>query len=937
MQIEIVKYNNNKICKLRWYREINSLALIKLRASFLLLEDKGGKNMCKHCKHELEGKYNPKEFEEELYNSWEEKNYFKPCEDKTKEPYTIVIPPPNITGKLHMGHALDNTIQDILIRYKRMQGYNALWVPGTDHAAIATEAKIVEKMKEAGITKEDIGREGFLERAWDWKKEYGGTIINQLKKLGCSCDWSRERFTMDEGLSKAVQYVFIKLYEKGLIYKGTRMINWCPYCNTSISDAEVEYEEEPTHLWHIKYQVKDSEKFIIVATTRPETMLGDTGVAVHPEDERYKDLIGKTVILPIMNKEIPIIADEFVEREFGTGAVKLTPAHDPNDYAAAMTHGLEIIEVFDENFKMGDLVPEFKGMDLYEARQKIVERLEKNGDLIKTEDYIHNVGKCYRCHNIIEPKISEQWFVKMEPLAKPANEMVRNGEIRFIPGKYDKTYFAWMDNVKDWCISRQLWWGHRIPAYYCDDCKELMVSAEEPEKCTKCGSTHLHQDEDTLDTWFSSALWPFSTLGWPEETEDFKYFYPTNTLVTGYDIIFFWVARMIFSGIEHTGKAPFKDVVIHGIVRDSQGRKMSKSLGNGIDPLDIIEKYGTDALRFSLIHGISAGNDIRYMPEKLEVASNFANKLWNASKFVMINYEGGLKQLSAEEFEKFMCSQEIPENLCYEDKWILSKLNNVAKEISANLDNYDLGVACAKIYDFIWNEFCDWYIEMVKPRLYDEEGSTKLQALWTLNKVLEGSLKLLHPIMPFITEQIYTKLYNNDESIMISEWPKYNEKYNFEKEEAQIEGLKQVIVGIRNLRTNMNVHPSKKSNLIFVTKEFNKMIEESKLMIQKLGFADGIVIKESKEDIPQNAMSITTVGMEVFLPFEELVDLDAEKQRLEQEVKKLEAEVQRASKMLSNPGFVNKAPAQKIEEEKSKLAKYEELLKTTKERLENLK
>ena len=764
-------------------------------------------------KHELEGKYEPRNFEEEIYKSWEEKGYFKPDEDRTKIPYTIVIPPPNITGKLHMGHALDNTIQDILIRYKRMQGFNTLWVPGTDHAAIATEAKIVEKMKEAGITKEDIGREGFLERAWDWKKEYGGTIINQLKKLGCSCDWSRERFTMDEGLSNAVQHVFIKLYEKGLIYKGKKMINWCPYCNTSISDAEVEYEEEPTHLWHIRYKVKDEDRYIIVATTRPETMLGDTGVAVHPSDERYKDLIGKTVILPIMNKEIPIIADPFVEKEFGTGAVKLTPAHDPNDYQAAMTHGLEIIEVFDENFKMGNLVPELEGMELLEAREKIVEMLEASGDLVKIEDYNHNVGKCYRCHSTIEPHISEQWFVKMEPLAKPANEAVRSGKVKFIPQKYEKTYFAWMDNVKDWCISRQLWWGHRIPAYYCDDCKELMVSKDAPEKCTKCGSDHVHQDEDTLDTWFSSALWPFSTLGWPEQTEDFKYFYPTSTLVTGYDIIFFWVARMIFSGIEHTGVEPFKDVLIHGIVRDSQGRKMSKSLGNGIDPLEIIEKYGTDALRFSLILGISAGNDIRYMPEKLDQASNFANKLWNASKFALGNFEKVSTQ--KENFDEYMSSEELPSNLAYEDKWILSKINTLAKEIGANIDKYDIGVACSKIYDFIWNEFCDWYIEMVKPRLYNEECTNRDAAVWTLNKVLKDSLKLLHPIMPFITEEIYTKLYNNDESIMISKWPEYKDEFNFEKEETQIEQLKEVIVGIRNLRTNMNVHPSKKSKLIF--------------------------------------------------------------------------------------------------------------------------
>lgn len=888
--------------------------------------------MC--SKHELEGKYEPRSFEEEIYKNWEEKGYFKPDDDRTKVPYTIVIPPPNITGKLHMGHALDNTIQDILIRYKRMQGFNALWVPGTDHAAIATEAKIVEKMKEAGITKEDIGREGFLERAWDWKKEYGGTIINQLKKIGCSCDWSRERFTMDEGLSNAVKYVFIKLYEKGLIYKGKKMINWCPNCNTSISDAEVEYEEEPTHLWHIRYKVKDEDRYIIVATTRPETMLGDTGVAVHPSDERYKDLVGKTVILPIMNKEIPIIADPFVEKEFGTGAVKLTPAHDPNDYAAALTHNLEIIEVFDENFKMGNLVPELKGMDLLEAREKIVEMLEANGDLVKIEDYTHNVGKCYRCHSTIEPHISEQWFVKMQPLAKPANEAIRSGKVKFIPQKYEKTYFAWMDNVKDWCISRQLWWGHRIPAYYCDDCKEVMVASDKPEKCTKCGSVDLHQDEDTLDTWFSSALWPFSTLGWPEQTEDFKYFYPTSTLVTGYDIIFFWVARMIFSGIEHTGVEPFKDVVIHGIVRDSQGRKMSKSLGNGIDPLEIIEKYGTDALRFSLILGISAGNDIRYMPEKLDQASNFANKLWNASKFALGNFAKIGE--SVPNFEEFMTSEEVPSNLTYEDKWILSKINTLSKEISHNLDKYDLGVACSKIYDFIWNEFCDWYIEMVKPRLYDEESTNKDAAVWTLNKVLINSLKLLHPIMPFITEEIYEKLYDNCDSIMISKWPEYKEELAFTKEEKGIEALKEIIVGIRNLRTNMNIHPSKKSKLIFVTTEFEEMINSSNTMVQKLGFADSIEVKQNRTDIPEDSSSIMVDGIEAIIPFGDLVDKEEERKRLEDEIKKLEAEVARCEKMLSNPGFTSKAPEAKIQEEKAKLEKYNEMLNLAKERYEKM-
>lgn len=873
--------------------------------------------------HKLEDKFNPKNFEEEIYKRWEEKEYFKPSEDKTKKPYTIVIPPPNITGKLHMGHALDETLQDILIRYKRMEGYNCLWLPGTDHAAIATEVKIVEKLKQQGIEKKDLTREQFLEKAWEWKKEYGGTILNQLKKLGCSCDWSRERFTMDEGLSNAVKYVFIKLYEKGLIYKGKRMINWCPSCNTSISDAEVEFEEESTHLWHIRYKVKDEDKYLIVATTRPETMLGDTGVAVHPEDERYKDLVGKKVILPIMNKEIPIVADDFVEKEFGTGAVKLTPAHDPNDYAASQRHNLEIIEVFDENWKMGNLVPEYKGLDIYEARKRIVEKLQEIGALVKIEDYTHNVGKCYRCHHTIEPKISEQWFVKMKPLAEPAIKAVKDGKTRFIPERFDKIYYNWMDNIQDWCISRQLWWGHRIPAYYCTKCNNIMVTESIPHKCEKCGNTEFTQDEDTLDTWFSSALWPFSTLGWPEQTEDLKYFYPTSTLVTGYDIIFFWVARMIFSAIEHTGKVPFKDVFIHGIVRDSLGRKMSKSLGNGIDPLEIIEKYGTDALRFSLVLGISPGNDIRYMPEKLESAANFANKLWNASKFVL----GNLEEIDYDT---------MPQKLCYEDKWILSKLNKLIKETTINLNNYDLGVWTQKVYDFIWGEFCDWYIEMVKPRLYDKENKTREAAQYTLNKVLGDSLKLLHPIMPFITEEIYTKLYNNDESIMISSWPKYSEEFNFAKEEKQIEKIKQIIIGIRNIRTNMNVHPAKKSTLIFVTENDEEMIIDSQEFIKKLGFADKIIVQGNKNNIPQNAMSVLSEELEVYLPFDELVDIEEEKKRLQGEKQKLEAEVERASKMLSNPGFVNKAPENKIKEEKEKLERYKQMLENVEERLSKL-
>ena len=886
---------------------------------------------------ELEGKFEPSTFENEIYNDWEKKGYFKPSGDKSKDPYTIVIPPPNITGKLHMGHALDNTLQDILIRTKRMQGYNTLWLPGTDHASIATEAKIVEKMKEAGITKEDIGREAFLERAWDWKKEYGGTIVNQLKKLGSSCDWDRERFTMDEGLSNAVLDVFVKLYEKGLIYKGKRMINWCPNCNTSISDAEVEYEEEPTHLWHIRYKVKDEDRYVIVATTRPETMLGDTGVAVHPSDARYKDLVGKKVILPIMNKEIPVIADPFVEMDFGTGCVKLTPAHDPNDYQAALNSGLEIIEVFDENFKMGDLVHELKGMDLLEARSRIVEMLEETGDLVKIEDYTHNVGKCYRCHSTIEPHISDQWFVKMEELAKPAIDAVKNGDIRFIPEKYEKTYFNWMENIRDWCISRQLWWGHRIPAYYCEDCGEIIVAKKAPEKCPKCGSTHLHQDEDTLDTWFSSALWPFSTLGWPEETDDYKTFFPTSTLVTGYDIITFWVSRMIFSSLEHTGKIPFKDVVIHGIVRDSQGRKMSKSLGNGIDPLEIIDKYGADALRFSLVLGISAGNDIRYMPEKLEQASNFANKLWNAAKFVSNNLadEQKVRDFCYEAFEKNKAYN--PDCFKLEDKWILNKLDKLVVEVTRNIENYDLGIALDKIYSFIWNEYCDWYIEMVKSRIYSDSDEIKVQVSDVLNHVLASCLKLLHPFMPFITTEIYPHLVVfGEKELMISKWPDIREEFVFDKEEELVETLKQIIVEIRNVRANMNIHPSKKSELIFVTEKYEKEILEAQEFILKLGFGDSIKVQKDKTGIPENTISIIKDGIELYMPLDNLVDMEEEKSRLEGEIKKLEAEVQRASKMLSNPGFVSKAPAQKIEEEKAKLAKYEEMLKNAKERFEKM-
>ena len=874
--------------------------------------------------HKLMDKYDPKQFEQKLYKEWDEKGYFKPSMDKTKPSYSIVMPPPNVTGKLHMGHALDAAIQDLFIRYKRMQGYNTLWLPGTDHSALSTEAKIVAQMKEEGLKKSDIGRAKFLDRAWDWTKLYGGTIVSQQKMLGCSCDWSRARFTLDEGLSKAVYTAFKRLYDKGYIYKGKRMINYCTGCHTSISDAEIEYKEEATHLWHIKYQVKDSDEYLVVATTRPETMLGDTAVAVNPKDERLKHLIGKTCILPIMNKEIPIIGDRFVEMEFGTGAVKVTPAHDMNDYQAGLDHDLPVIEVFDENLVMNDLHPDFAGMNIYDARTKIVERLQEIGALIKIEDYTHNVAKCDRCHSTIEPRISDQWFVKMSELAKPAIEAVKNDDVKFIPKRYEKTFFNWMNNIKDWCISRQIWWGHQLPVYYCEDCGEIVVLDKTPDKCPKCGCTKFTRDEDTLDTWFSSALWPFSTLGWPnEDAEDFKTFYPTDTLVTGYDIIQAWVSRMIYSGLEYTGKKPFDNVFIHGIVRDSQGRKMSKSLGNGVDPLDVINEYSTDALRFSLILGITAGNDIRYMPEKLESSSNFANKLWNASKFVLMNLE---------DYDGIYDEKD----LCKEDKWILSKLNTLVKEVTNNIDNFDIGVSTQKIYDFIWNEFCDWYIEICKTRLYDKTSTTRKAAQFTLNKVLQDSLKLLHPVMPFITEEIYTKLYNDDETIMTAEWPKFEEKYAFQKEEQEIEKLKDVIIGIRNIRNNMNVHPSRKSKLIVVTENYKDLINESESILNKLGFAESIELKNNKDGIPSNAVSVVTDGIEVFMPFEDLVDLEAEKERLQNEKTKLESEVARATKMLSNPGFVNKAPEAKINEEKAKLTKYQEMLDSVNERLKNI-
>lgn len=890
--------------------------------------------------HKLNDKYNPKDFEEKIYKATEEKGYFKANMNKEKESYCIMMPPPNVTGKLHMGHALDGTIQDILIRFKRMQGYNTLWLPGSDHASIATEMKVVEKLKKEGKTKHQIGREEFLKETWDWTHLYGGTIQEQQKKLGCSCDWEKRRFTLDEGLSEAVKEQFVRLYEKGLIYRGKRMVNWCPNCNTTISDVEVEYREENTHLWHIKYKVKDEDEYIIVATTRPETMLGDTAVAVHPDDERYKDLVGKKCILPIMNKEIPIIADRFVETEFGTGAVKITPAHDMNDYQAGLRHNLEIIEVFDDNFKMGNLVTEYEGMNLLEAREKIVEKLKELGAIVKIEDLTHNVGKCERCKTTIEPKISDQWFVKMEELAKPAIKAIEDEEIKFVPKKYEKMYFNWMNNIQDWCISRQLWWGHRIPAYYCDDCGHITVSRENVNECEKCNSKNIRQDEDTLDTWFSSALWPFSTLGWPNtESEDYKTFFPTNVLVTAYDIITFWVSRMIVSSLELTKENPFKDVLIHGIVRDSQGRKMSKTLGNGVDPLEIIEKYGADSLRFSVLSGTTMGNDIRYMPEKLEQASNFANKIWNAAKFITNSLEDDNKIIDF--YNKVYNSNKKEFNSEYlkiEDKWILSKLNTLIKDVTKLIEDYDLGIAIDKIYNFIWNEFCDWYIEICKTRIYSENLEERVQVNFVLDYVLRNALKLLHPFMPFVTIEIYSKLVHYDDiNLMVSAWPEYNELNQFKLEEDTVEKLKDIIVDIRNTRANMNVHPSKKTKLIFVTSEYEEAIKQANEFLIKLGFATDIEIKNEKNGIPENAIAILKDGIELYIPFEELVDIKEEIKRLEVEISKLESEVARCNKMLSNPGFINKAPESKINEEKEKLAKYEEMLNASKERLEKIR
>ena len=876
---------------------------------------------------EINKVYDPKKVENELYNKWMEKDYFHAVIDPEKEPFTIVIPPPNITGQLHMGHALDNTMQDILIRMKRMQGYCSLWLPGTDHASIATEAKIVEKMASEGITKDDIGRDAFLERAWEWKAQYGGRIVEQLKKLGSSCDWKRERFTMDEGLSEAVKEVFVRLYEKGLIYRGERIINWCPVCGTSISDAEVEYEEHDGSFWHIKYPVAGTDEYLEIATTRPETMLGDTALAVHPEDERYKHLIGKTVILPLMNREIPIIADNYVERDFGTGVVKITPAHDPNDFEVGLRHNLEMINILNEDATINNNGGKYSGMDRYEARKQIVEDLEALNLLVKVKPHKHNVGECYRCSTVIEPRVSWQWFVKMKPLAEPAIEAVRNGTIKFVPERFSKIYFNWMENIQDWCISRQLWWGHRIPAYYCNDCGELIVARTAPNECTKCKSTNIRQDEDVLDTWFSSALWPFSTLGWPDETPDLKYFYPTSVLVTGYDIIFFWVARMIFSGIEQMGREPFKYVLIHGLVRDAQGRKMSKSLGNGIDPLDVIEKYGTDALRYALTVGTSPGNDMRFSDEKLEASRNFANKIWNAFRFVMMNFDDNVDFSKVDE-SKYTVG----------DKWILSRINTVAREVTENLEKFELGIGLQKVYEFIWEEFCDWYIELVKPRLYDHEANGRLEALFVLNEVLKKAMKLLHPFMPFITEEIYSHLITDDESIMISSWPEYSNGTLYPKEEKLMSFIMNAIRGVRNIRAEMNVPVSRKAKAFFVIKDqdISELIGDEKSTFNRLAGLSDVIAQNDKTGIPQDAVAVVVDGAEIFIPLEELIDLKKEIERLEKEKANLEMEVERINKKLSNQGFVSKAPASVIEGEKEKLKKYTGMYEKIIERLETL-
>ena len=874
--------------------------------------------------NEIKKAYSPAEVEDRLYKRWMERGYFHAKPNPDKKPYSIVMPPPNITGQLHMGHGLDNTIQDAIVRFRRMQGYETLWMPGTDHASIATEVKIVEQMKkEEGLSKEDVGRDGFMERAWKWKAQYGGRIVEQLKKLGTSCDWDRERFTMDEGCNHAVKSIFVKLYNKGLIYKGSRIINWCPNCKTTLSDIEVEYEDQPSHLWHIRYDLEDGSGSVTVATTRPETMLGDTGVAVNPNDERYKDIIGKNVILPIVNRVIPIVADDYVDLEFGTGAVKMTPAHDPNDFEVAQRHNLEIIRVLDDEGKVNEEGGKFCGMDRYVAREAIVEELRAMGNLVSIEDHAHNVGKCYRCGAVIEPIISAQWFVSMQELAKPAIEAVKDGRIQFVPERYTKTYFNWMENIRDWCISRQLWWGHRIPAYYCDACGEMVVSETDVHTCPKCGAP-MRQDEDALDTWFSSGLWPFSTMGWPEQTEELKYFYPTNVLVTGYDIIFFWVARMIVFGLEVMGEVPFKYVNIHGIVRDDQGRKMSKSLGNGIDPLQVVAEYGADALRFSLAAGTSPGNDMRYYDSKVRAASNFANKIWNASRFVAMNMDG--KQI-----EKDITKLELD----IADKWILTRLNQVAAEVTDNMEKFELGLASGKIYDFIWSEYCDWYIEMCKARLYEGDEQQKNTAISVLVYTLQQALKLLHPIMPFITEEIYVEMLQAGESIMIADWPVYDEAQVFAKEAEAMEAVMDITRNVRNIRAQMNVPPSRKAK-IFIATDKAADIEMAGNYIRRLASASEVEFCAADFAEPAGcAAAITAVG-KAYLPLGDLIDIDKELERLAKEKENLEAEVKRAQGKLSNERFVSKAPEKVVAEEKEKLAKYEQMLAATIERIASM-
>ena len=877
---------------------------------------------------ELAKTYDPKGLEDRIYQKWLDNKYFHAEVNPDKKPFTIVMPPPNVTGQLHMGHALDETMQDILIRFKRMEGYEALWQPGTDHAAIATEVKVTEKLKEQGIDKDEIGREEFLKYAWAWKEEYGGKIINQLKKLGASADWDRERFTMDEGCSKAVQEVFIRLYEKGYIYKGSRIINWCPVCQTSISDAEVEHEDQDGFFWHINYPIVGEEgKYVEIATTRPETLLGDTAVAVNPEDERYKHLVGKMLKLPLTDREIPVIADEYVDKEFGTGCVKITPAHDPNDFEVGKRHNLEEINIMNDDATINELGDKYAGMDRYEARKAMVEDLKAQGLLVEVVPHSHSVGTHDRCGTTVEPMIKPQWFVRMKEMAQAAIDTLKEGNLTFVPERFDKTYLHWLENIRDWCISRQLWWGHRIPAYYCDECGETVVAREMPQKCPKCGCTHFHQDEDTLDTWFSSALWPFSTLGWPDKTPEMEYFYPTDVLVTGYDIIFFWVIRMVFSGLEQTGKTPFHHVLIHGLVRDSQGRKMSKSLGNGIDPLEVIDKYGADALRLTLITGNAPGNDMRFYWERVESSRNFANKVWNASRFIMMNLE------KAEVPEKMDLA-----DLTGADKWILSKVNTLAKDVTENMDKYELGIAVQKVYDFIWEEFCDWYIEMVKPRLYSDTDSTKGAALWTLKTVLGNALKLLHPYMPFITEEIYCTLHPEEESIMISSWPVFKEEWNFAKEEEAVEIIKEAVRSIRNVRTGMNVPPSRKAK-VFVTAEdekIRKIFEEGEVFFAPLAHASHVVVQKDKAGIEEDAVSAVTSKAVIYMPFAELVDVEKEIERLKKEEERLTKELARVNGMLGNERFISKAPKAKVDEERAKLERYTSMMEQVKERLAQL-